>query len=95
MNHGMVYQVVLKVVELLKGWEFTIDEKTSGFDKGTFLGDLLDGIAPVQQDPFFSIQIGDLALTGPCAHIPRIKSNQSCGIPQRGNVYSFFSAGTL
>jgi hypothetical protein len=47
MNHGMVYQVVIKVVELLTGWELTIDEETSGFDKGTFLGDLFDGITPV------------------------------------------------
>jgi hypothetical protein len=47
MNHGMVYQVVLKVVKLLAGWELTIDEKTSGFDEGTFFGDLFDGITPV------------------------------------------------
>ena len=47
MNHGMVYQVVLKVVELLTGWELTVDEKTSGFDKGALLGDLFDGITPV------------------------------------------------
>ena len=51
--------LVFKKAELLFGGQFSMDEKESNLEEGGMFSKLLDGDAPVLQDPLISIDVAD------------------------------------
>ncbi len=61
-NHRVTGHAVVEV-RLLRGRrQFAVKKQVTGLEKVAVLGELLDRVAPVKQDAFVAIDIGDLEL---------------------------------
>ena len=63
-NHGVVSDQVGPRVQFAWVGQFTVEQQVSDFEKAAFLGELLDWIATIAQNPPVSVEIGDRALAG-------------------------------
>jgi len=61
-DHGVVGDVVGPLVELRARGEFAVEDEICGLQKRAPLGQLLDGVAPILQDPLLPIDEGDRTL---------------------------------
>src|SRR5215471_6668699 len=61
-NHRVTGHAVVEVGFLRRRGQFAIKKQITGLEKVAVLRQLLDGIAPVKQDAFVTIDIGDLGL---------------------------------
>jgi hypothetical protein len=55
---------VSELVQLLVGGQFAVDQQVADLDEGRFLGELLDRVAAVAQDPGVTVDVGNCALAG-------------------------------
>ena len=58
-QHGVAGNRRFKLFELCGTGQLAIQQQKAGLDKAAFIGQLLDGIAAVQQYAFFAINVGD------------------------------------
>jgi len=79
MNHGVVLDGADELGLFFLARQFAIEQQVAGFQVVRLLGELLDGVAAVQQDALIAVDIGDLLLARGGRHEARIK-----GEPTRG-----------
>ena len=63
-DHRVIGHELFKRLKLFGGGEFTVKQQIADFEKVRLAGKLIDWIAAVQQDAFFTIDISDGAVTG-------------------------------
>jgi hypothetical protein len=61
----MMGHAVIEVGLLRGGRQFPVEQQIASLEEIAVLGNLLDGIAAVQQDAFVAVDIGDLGLAAP------------------------------
>ena len=66
-----------EVPELVRAGQVAINEEEAGFYERRLLGKLLDGDAPVAEDPFLAIEESDRALRRGRVHERRIKRDDA------------------
>src|SRR5271157_3457365 len=59
------------------------------------LGNLLDWNAPIAQDPFLTVDEGDLAYAGSRVPVPRVERDQAGAGAELGNIEGQLTFGTL
>jgi len=60
-QHRVLADLVLEGLELALAGERPVDEQVGGLQEGGLLGELLDGVAAVAQDPRVTVDVGDRA----------------------------------
>jgi len=63
MNHSLMADFMHEVVQFMLGWQFAIDKQIRCFQKSAALGQLLDGIPPMQQYTRIAVDVSDFAFT--------------------------------
>ena len=61
-NHGVAGDAVVEIRLLRAGRQFAIEQKVAGLQKIAVLGDLLNGIAAIEQNPFVAVDKSDFRL---------------------------------
>ena len=59
MHHRVARDAIIKVRLLRDGGQFAIEQEIAGLQKIAVLGDLLNGIAAIQQDAGVAVNVGD------------------------------------
>jgi len=78
-NHGVVLDDADELGLLLGGRQFAVQQQVAGFQVVGLLGQLLDGVAAVQQDAGVTVDVGDLRLARGGRHKARIKGEATRG----------------
>src|SRR5690606_18047734 len=78
-NHGVVLDDDYELSLLLGGWQFAIEQQVAGFQIVGLIGELLDRIAPMQQNTVVTIDIGDFRLARGGRHETRVKCEAAGG----------------
>ena len=71
-HHGMAQHHLVKVFALLRIGQLTLDQQVTHIQKIAMLGQLLDGVAAVQQLALVAIDVGDGGLARGCGQEARI-----------------------
>jgi hypothetical protein len=61
-NHGVAGHVIVEILLLRSGRQLAIEQEIAGLQEIAVLGELLDRVATIEQDPVLAIDIGDLRL---------------------------------
>jgi hypothetical protein len=67
-QHAVIGEQLRELLELRGGWQLPVDEEIARLDEGRRFGKLLDWIAAVEEDAFFTVDVGDRALSRPGVH---------------------------
>lgn len=62
-------------IELLRSWQFPIDQQIAGFEEVAFFGELFDRIPTVSQDSSITVQIGDRAGGRSCVRVALVQGD--------------------
>ena len=62
MHHGVARDAIVEIRLLRAGRQFAIKQKVAGLQKIAVLGELLNGIAAIEQNPFVAVDKSDFRL---------------------------------
>src|SRR4029453_18424501 len=77
MNDGVKSNIMRPLLQLRLGGKLPIKNQVGSLEISTLLRQLFDRITSIQQDSFFSINKGNLTLTGRCIHKRRVIAHQA------------------
>ncbi len=63
-NHRVTGHGRVELGLLLGGGQFPVEQQVAGLKEVAAFGELLDGVTPIEQDAFVTVDIGDLAFAG-------------------------------
>jgi hypothetical protein len=75
-HHGVVDDPQPPVLQLRRRRQFAAQDQVGNLEKAAMFGQLLDGVTPIPEDPFFAVDIGDRASTGRRVGVTRIVGHQ-------------------
>jgi hypothetical protein len=85
-DHGVPHDRILERAELGLGGQTAVDQKIGHFEKTRFLGELLHGIAAIQQHARIAVDVGDLAFRARRGHEAGVEGKDPLLFDQVGNV---------
>ena len=81
--------------ELLRIGQVSVNQEPRGLGEGGLFGQVLDGVAPVTQNPVLAIHIGNGALGAARVQVAVIEGNQSGIFAQRTDIETGFVLGAF
>src|SRR5271157_6077626 len=81
--------------ELGAGWQTAMDQEPGCLCERGVLGKLLDRDAAIAQDPFLTVDEGDLACASSGVAVPGVERDQAGAGSKLGNIESQLTFGTL
>ena len=81
-------ELVLEALELGGRRQLAVDQQVADLGEGGVLGDLVDRVAAVAQDPLLAVDKGDRARAGARVAVRRVVGDGAGGAAQRGDVDS-------
>ncbi len=89
-HQGVLTNGTVKLIELLSGRKFTVKQQVRHFQEACLGSEVFNGVAPMPQYSFFTIQKSDSACGSPGVFISDIQGNVPCFGAQVRNVNGFF-----
>src|SRR6266496_3693928 len=77
MNDGVKSNIMRPLFQLCRGGKLSVKNQVGSLEISTLLRQLFDRITSIPQDSFFSINKGNLTLTGRCIHKRRVIAHQT------------------
>src|SRR6266536_1019439 len=77
MNDGVKSSIMRPLFQLCRGGKLPVKNQVGSLEISTFLRQLFDGVTSILQDSFFSINKGNLTLTGRRIHKRRVIAHQA------------------
>src|SRR5665213_982330 len=71
-HHRVVGDVGDELRLLVAGRQFAVQQQISDFEEVAFVGQLLDRVTPIHQDPLVAVDIGNAGSTGGGRHKARV-----------------------
>lgn len=75
MEHGVVRDVRSEFLKLFRCWQFAIDQQVACFKKIALLGELLDGVSTVAENPAIPVEIRDRAGRRACVRVALVEGD--------------------
>jgi hypothetical protein len=86
MDQGVVVEQNGKLPQFGCRGQTSMDQEVGRLLESGLLGKLFNGDAPIAQNPFFAVHVGDTALAGPGVGIAWIKRNEAGFRSETGNI---------